>query len=93
MVQDLIYALYVHIFRFEQKHQKSLQEIRIVARLIVLNLNHNALLISSVCLLGDKLIASGLLIINLSEPYNYQTLIVLLMQILYLTKYTVDIKL
>lgn len=39
--------------------QKSIQEIRIIARIIVLDLNHNALLISSISLLRDKLVYSG----------------------------------
>lgn len=51
--------MYVHIFRFEQNDQKRLQEIKIVARLIVLDPNHNAHLISSICLLGNKLVYSG----------------------------------
>lgn len=58
-MHDSIYLLYVHIFRFEQNHQERLQEIKIVARLLVLDPNHNANLISSNCLLGNKLVYSG----------------------------------
>lgn len=60
--------MYIYI-QVWTKTPKRLQEIRIVARVIVLDLNNNALLISSIYLLGDKLIASELLIINLSKPY------------------------